>query len=327
MNVLIVLKSILPPYKYGGIERVVWYLGKALVKTGHRVTFLVREGSHCDFAKVIFFNSSKSITDQIPDDTDIVHFQFSPEEEIALPYVVSIHVNVNPETELDCNSIFVSQNHSLRYGSESYVYNGMDWDDYGQPDFFSQREYFHFLGKAAWRVKNVKGAIKVTQKSGQRLKVLGGTRLNFKMGFRLTLDPRIEFYGMVGGDEKNGLLRNSKGLIFPVRWHEPFGIAITESLYFGCPVFGTPYGSLPELVTSEFGHLSTDSNELAESILNADSYSKKKCHEYVRDKFNSRVMAEAYIKKYEQVLNGASLNEKKPKLVHPQKVRFLPWAD
>ena len=33
-----------------------------------------------------------------------------------------------------------------------------------------------------------------------------------------------------------------------MRWHEPFGIALIEALYFGCPVFGTPYGSLPEIV-------------------------------------------------------------------------------
>ncbi|MGE0588968.1 MAG: glycosyltransferase [Cyclobacteriaceae bacterium] len=327
MKVLIALKSVIPATKYGGIERAIWYLGKELAGMGHEVTFLVNEGSECSFAKVIYFQKGKNLNDLIPEDIEIVQLEYNPEEGIKKPYVVNCQVNVDESVELDENTIFVSRDHASRYGSNCYVYNGMDWNDYGLPDFRYQRKYFHFLGKAAWRVKNIKGAIRVAQKAKQRLKVLGGTRLNFKMGFRLTLDPRIEFYGMVGGDEKNGLLRNSKGLIFPVRWHEPFGIAITESLYFGCPVFGTPYGSLPELVTSEFGHLSTDSNELAESILNADSYSKKKCHEYARDKFNSRVMAEAYIKKYEQVLNGASLNEKKPKLVHPQKVRFLPWAD
>ena len=46
----------------------------------------------------------------------------------------------------------------------------------------------------------------------------------------------------------SSLLNASRGLIFPVRWHEPFGLAVIESLYFGCPVFATPYGALPELV-------------------------------------------------------------------------------
>ena len=68
---------------------------------------------------------------------------------------------------------------------------------------------------------------------------------------------------MVGGNKKNRLLQHSKGLIFPVKWDEPFGLAITESLYCGCPVFGTPYGSLPELVPSDVGFLAEDMNDIA----------------------------------------------------------------
>ena len=36
--------------------------------------------------------------------------------------------------------------------------------------------------------------------------------------------------------EKGEILNSSKGLVFPVLWHEPFGLAIIESLYYGCPV-------------------------------------------------------------------------------------------
>lgn len=327
MHVVFEFPGTIPALTYGGIERVIWFLGKELVKKGHKVSYMVSAGSTCDFGNVIPVVSNEDIIRKMPNDADIVHFSRTPISDIEKPYIYTFHGNEGDTDDLDLNTVFVSGNHAKRFGSICFIYNGMNWDDYGTPDFVGDRGYFHFLGKAGWRVKNVKGAIKVAQRAKQRLKVLGGTRLNFKMGFRFTIDPRIKFYGMVGGDEKNKLLRNSKGLIFPVRWHEPFGIAITESLYFGCPVFGTPYGSLPELVTSEFGHLSTDSNELAESILNADSYSKKKCHEYARDKFNSRVMAEAYIKKYEQVLNGASLNEKKPRLTHSQTEKFLPWKN
>ena len=134
------------------------------------------------------------------------------------------------------------------------MHNGLDWNDYSTPELMKSRNYFHFLGNAAWRVKNVSGAINVIKKTKtQRLKVLGGVRFNFKMGMRFTFSTKVGFEGMVGGQTKFDLLNGSKGLIFPVKWHEPFGLAIIESLYFGCPVFGTPYGSLPELVTSDFG--------------------------------------------------------------------------
>ena len=105
------------------------------------------------------------------------------------------------------------------------------------------RKHLHFLAKAAWRVKNVKGAIEISRRSHHKLIVMGGTRLNLKMGFRFTPDLHVKFYGMVGGEQKLSLLNQSKALLFPVLWHEPFGIAITESLYMGAAVFGTPYGS------------------------------------------------------------------------------------
>lgn len=145
------------------------------------------------------------------------------------------------------------------------------------------------------------------------LHVLGGYRFNFKMGLRFTFHPRIKFHGMVGGVEKNHLLQGSKGLIFPVKWHEPFGLAIIESLFFGAPVFGTPFGSLPELVHNDVGFLSTSAGELAEHIMHTQ-YDTRICHEYARDLFNSQVMAKAYLKKYEIVLSGKTLHEKKPEL-------------
>lgn len=327
MNILIVHNSKIPVRTYGGIERVIWDLGKELAKSGHNVFYLVSKGSLCDFAKVLFIDESKNINSQIPDFIDIVHFNSSPGEPINKPYVVTIHGNFNHTSELDINSIFISKNHASRFGSTSFVYNGLDWNDYGKPDLNKDRKYFHFLGNAAWRLKNVKGAIKVISLTkSEKLKVLGGTRINFRMGFRFTLSLRVSFEGMVGGEKKIRLLEGSKGLIFPVRWHEPFGLAITESLYMGCPVFATPYGSLPELVNKEVGFLSNNSRDLAAEVENAGGYDKKKCHEYAADTFNSHKMAEKYLQMYFLVLNGTALNDKKPRLHKVQTEKFLQWS-
>jgi glycosyltransferase involved in cell wall biosynthesis len=234
--------------------------------------------------------------------------------------------NRNDFHEFNINTVFISRNHAARFGSTTFIYNGLDWDDYGDPGLNNKREYFHFLAKAAWRLKNVKGAIDVIKKTkSETLKVLGGTRLNFNMGFRLTLSPRVSFCGSVGGERKNSLLRHSKGLLFPVKWHEPFGLAVIESLYFGCPAFVTPYGSLPELVIPEVGFITNNSSDMAEAIKQVDSYSRKRCHEYARDTFNSGNLAEAYLKKYELVMNGHTLNDKKPRLVKQQEEKFLEW--
>ncbi len=93
----------------------------------------------------------------------------------------------------------------------------------------------------------------------------------------------------------------------------------------GCPVFGTPYGSLPELVNKEVGFLSNNSTALAEAIERADGFNKSTCHQYAADVFNSKKMAEAYVQKYEQVMNGEKLNKKNPRLVKVQTEKFLSW--
>ncbi len=329
MHILIVHNSKIPVLKYGGTERVIWYLGKELVKLDHKVTYLVPKGSTCDFAQLLEIEEEKSILSQIPKDIDVVHFHFQSEEikDIQVPYIVTVHGNRTHFKPFDLNSVFVSKNHAGRYGSSSFVYNGLDWEDYGVPNFNNDRNYFHFLGNAAWKVKNLKGAIdSIIKTKSEQLKVLGGVRFNFKMGIRFTLSSRISFEGMVGGIEKNSFLNHSKGLIFPVRWSEPFGLAIIESLYFGCPVFASPYGSLPELVNEEVGYLSNNSKELARAIENSNSYSKQKCHEYAKTNFNSKVMALAYIEKYNNVLKGEKLNIKAP-ILKSETEKLLQWEN
>ncbi len=326
MRILLVSNSSIPVYAYGGTERVIWDLGEALVQLGHEVSYLVAAGSTCPFAKVLVIDPALDLRQQIPADIDMVHFQFNPafdlDTDFDKPYVVTEHGNTAGDKRLPLNSIFVSRNHAQRHGSDQFVYNGLNWDAYGPVDFESPRRHHHFLGKAAWRVKNVAGAIDVALDAGVRLAVLGGSRLNLKRGFRFTWSPQIEFHGMVGGQQKFQLLNASNGLIFPVRWHEPFGLAVIESLYFGCPVFSTPYGSLPELVGPEQGVLSATRAELVSSI-GAQSFDKRACHQHAVTHFNAKTMARGYLEKYEQVSLGVRLAASHPRAT--ARDVSLPW--
>lgn len=323
MHICQVINARLPVAQYGGTERVVWSLARALTQMGHRVTFLARNGSVCDFARVVALDPARRFTEQIPVDADIAHFHegsgvYSEQAltEAGVPIVTTVHGNLSGT--IGENAVFVSRNHAERHGAQAHVHNGLDWDDYAQPllDDRSRRDRFHFLAKAAWRVKNVRGAIAMMRAMpGERLAVLGGTRLNLKMGFRCTcwpLPPRLRFHGMVGQEEKAEVMGRSRGLLFPVRWHEPFGLAVIESLWYGAPVFATPYGALPELVadagSEAVGFLSASAAKLCERMKAWGDYSPHTCHEYARDAFNSRIMAERYLLCYEKVLNGRTLN-------------------
>lgn len=322
MHIAIVHNAIIPAPKYGGTERVILWLGKQLVTMGHKVTYIVPAGSTCNFAEIVHLNTTIALNKIIPETVDVVHIHCGVNEIPTKPYIITLHGNINEVYDFDQNTVFVSKNHAARFGSDVFVYNGLDVDDYGKPSF-NKKKYIHFLGDAAWRVKNVKGAIAIATKANIPLHVLGGVRFNFNQGVRLTFNPSIHFHGMVGGEEKNNLLDQSSGFLFPILWHEPFGIAIIESLYFGCPVFATPYGSLKEIVTNDVGFLSTKSSELVEAIQHLDQFNAKKCHEYVMENFTHVQMTKSYLKLYEKVLNGETLNNQHPKLITPQTVKFL----
>ena len=322
MHILLVNHAPIPVFAYGGTERVVWDLGKQLVALGHRVSYLVPAGSHCDFAQVLPLQPNQPWDAQIPADVDIAHFQFNPHVELDRPYLVTEHGNARKPKPLPRNTVFLSRNHASRYGSAEYVYNGLDWEAYGPVDFERPRSRYHFLGKAAWSVKNVRGAIKVAKLAGVELDVLGGDRFQFKRGFRFTFSRQIHFHGMVGGEQKNSLLNGSRGLIFPVRWHEPFGLAIIESLYFGCPVFSTPYGSLPELVPETCGFLSASASEMAEAV-RTNRFDPRACHAHVKQHFSVETMTRNYLTMYQRVLDGETLNAQPPVIQDP--ARNLPW--
>jgi hypothetical protein len=312
MHIVHVIPSRLPALLYGGTERVAWWLAKEQAARGHAITLLASPGSQCPFAEVGPIDPRLPIEQQIPGGAEVVHFHYPFDGALATPYLATIHGNDALGTRHHHNAVFVSRDHARRYGSETFVHNGIDPDDYGPPGLERRRDYVHFLGKAAWRLKNVRGAIRIAKRAGVPLRVLGGRRFNLNMGFRLTLDRNVSFAGMVGGEKKNEALRGSRGLIFPVLWHEPFGLAIVESLYFGCPVVATPYGSLPELVPESVGFLSDRMDDLAEVVRNLDSFRRSDCHEWVLDNFTAARMADEYLRLYEKVMSGERLNAEEP---------------
>ncbi len=309
MKIQFVTNSLIPAKKYGGKERALWSLLKGLYKNGHDLLLLAPKGSQCPFVQLKYLQSHIPIEEQIDPGADIVHFDYPRKEEFTQkPYICRQGGNAKSGEVSAKNTVFVSRDHAKRHGGEYYIYNGLDPEEYGDPALNTPRKYMHFLAKAAWKVKNLKGAIEITKRAGERLEVIGGHRLNLKMGMRFTPDLHVGFHGIIGGQKKLNIIRESKGLIFPVLWHEPFGNAMMESMYYGCPVIGTPYGILPEIINQEAGFLSKSKTELTEQIKNIGSFNRKKIHDYIIQRFNMDIMANNYVNAYEKILNGENLN-------------------
>lgn len=347
MHILLVHNARLPVSSYDDSERVLWWLGKALTVMGHKVSLLAKKGTVCPFATVYTLDEKKPIDAQIPEMVDLVHFHCKAPSIESKPYLITCHDNCNASCVFDVNTVFVSAQHAHRHGGHVFVHNGIDFSEYGTPVMGNKRVYYHFLGNAAWRGKNVRGAIDLAVRLGARLHVVGGTRVNFRKELRITLTPNVRFHGVLSAEGRNAILNGSKGLIFPAIWHEPFGLAVPESLYFGCPVFGTPYGALPELLGkkeaprrrkmpeygaieafySEFGCLSVKKSELLEAMKNSDSFQASHCHEYAVTHFSAQQMAQSYLLLYEQVLNGQPVHVQAPVFDQPHDDKFLPFND
>ena len=323
-----------PPKLYGGAERVIYWLGKALVELGHQVTLVANAQSHIPGAELRVLDGNEKDPEKwmqlVPDSSDILHL-FEPTIPVTKkPFLVTIEGNPSPGLKLHPNTVFVSRKQAANYGSTHFVYNSLDPTDYV---FSEQREdYAVFLAKARWKVKNFRGAVNVARRAGVELRVLGSR--NWPLNLQRLLPPirGVRYYGMMGGDEKRELLARARCLIFPVRWEEPFGIALTESLVSGCYVVGTPYGSLPEIVTSEVGVLSAKAVELAEAVRNPQRFDPIACRNRVLHGGLTHIdMARKYVAHYERILSRGSLDDSSAiePVAQPgfNPKQLLPWED
>jgi hypothetical protein len=77
---------------------------------------------------------------------------------------------------------------------------------------------------------------------------------------------------------------------------------MNEGLVSGCYIAGTPYGSLPEVVTAETGVLSNRVDELASAVAHPERFVPEQCRDHVMQHFTHVQMAKKYLAYYERVL-------------------------
>ncbi|HEU6447741.1 MAG TPA: glycosyltransferase [Verrucomicrobiae bacterium] len=327
-------KTPIPPKLYGGTERIIYWLGKALVQLGHRVTLIANAQSEIPGAELCAISPEekdpRAWLKLVPDSTDIVHLWDTSEPNSEKPFVVTVEGNGQPGQKFHPNTIFISRKHAENHGSKHFVHNGLDVSEYKISE--ARGDYAVFLAKASWSVKNLPGTIEVARRAGIELRVLGSR--NWPLNLQKLLPPirGVRYLGMIGGKEKADLLARARCLIFPVRWHEPFGIAVIEALASGAFVAGTPYGSLPDIVTPEVGVLSADANELVDAVRNPQKFSPQKCREHIlKNGFSHLDMARKYLKFYERVLSHGTLseNDETPPMTKPGFIakQLLPWEN
>lgn len=321
MKILFAHNCLLPIKKYGGTERILFWHMKELAKRNHQVYFIGPPGSQLSEYSIKYIpNIHNDWRLLIPKDIDIIHLYAPTSQWPDRPFLLTVEGNGQIGEVFPQNTVFVSRKHAENYGSTHYVHNALDLSEYPYRKKSGKSwKHFLFLAKAKWKVKNLKGCISAVKMSKKHLHIAGGRHFG--------ISPRIHSYGMVGQKRKISLLNKTDALLFPVRWHEPFGIAIIEAMACGLPVIGSPYGSLPELINSSVGHICQNHNELVD-ILNKDQsyFNPDEIRNYIEEKFSISVLADKYLEYYEKVLSNQTLNPGPPKLqLSTQPETLLPF--
>ena len=111
--------------------------------------------------------------------------------------------------------------------------------------------------------------------------------------------------GEVPHEEKLRLLAGARATLFPIRWNEPFGLVMIESLACGTPVLAFPEGAAPEvIVDGRTGFLVDDEAEMADAIASVGEIDRAACRAAVEGYFSIDRMVREHVELFEDVVAG-----------------------
>jgi glycosyltransferase involved in cell wall biosynthesis len=207
------------------------------------------------------------------------------------------------------------------------VYNAVDVGSF--PFQQAKEDFLLYLS----RISPEKGpdrAIAAARMAGRRLLIAGKVDPADREYFRDCVEPlidgvRVRFLGEADGSLKRELYRQASGLLMPIAWEEPFGLVMAEAQACGTPVIAFNRGAAPEVVFhGETGFVVSDIDEMAGSIRRLPSIDPAACRKHVEERFDSPVMAEAYVRAYRSILAGKSRHVTTAPYVNGYKPQVIP---
>ena len=122
-------------------------------------------------------------------------------------------------------------------------------------------------------------------------------RLYFETVVKPQLGDGCEWVGTVNDQQKNDFLGQAQALLFPIRWDEPFGIVMAESLACGTPVIATRRASTPEVIDhGRTGFLCNSADEMIKAVRQIRTLDRRNCRRAAEIRFSSQTMVENYLK-------------------------------
>ena len=192
------------------------------------------------------------------------------------------------------------------------VHHGLSMQQF-LPTAKKRGDFFVWLGRFV-EDKGTHLAIEAAKRAGVKI-VLAGTidrhqqdSVNY---FNTVIKPQIDndqvkYIGPVNMKQKISLFSRARGFLNPIEWEEPFGMVMIEAMAVGCPVISFTRGAAPELIAHrKTGFLVKNVDEMVRFIPRIDEIDREATRQYVERNFSVRVMANKYMKIYNQVIKTA----------------------
>jgi glycosyltransferase involved in cell wall biosynthesis len=190
------------------------------------------------------------------------------------------------------------------------VYNGIDLSVYPYRGRSEKEDFLVYIGRAN-HDKGPVEAIDIARRAGRELTMIVKHNEPLEQAyFDLEVAPRlgadIEMLENVTHEVKVDRLGRASGMIFPIRWPEPFGLVMVEAMACGTPVVTTNWGAAPELVDDGVTGFRRDgTDDLVAAIGRLDEIDPLACRARVEERFSAAAMVNGYAAIYDQVAGGS----------------------
>lgn len=177
------------------------------------------------------------------------------------------------------------------------VYNGIRLEDF--PFETEKEDYLLFAGRLSPE-KGPDAAIEIAKRSGRRLLIAGMIEPQYQDFYNQHIQPHldgkaVEYLGLLSQAELAPIYRRAAGVLFPIKWCEPFGLVAVEAQASGTPLIATRFGALPEIIIEgETGFVVDSIDEAVRAVDKLHTLSPAACRANVESRFSAKVMAGAY---------------------------------
>ena len=307
-----------PPPLYGGIEQAIDGLARGFQAAGHDVVMFTTGDSTSPVERRWLLEASEgwrmgytvpelrhvmAAYEQL-DDVDLIHDHsvLGPvyaERFLDKKVVTTIHGPFNDElTDIyrriaDRVPIIAISNAQRAVVPDlpiaRVIHHGIDASGFPKGD--GSGGYCLFLGRMN-PDKGAQRAAVAARKAGVPLVMAGKCREPWEHQFfdqeiAPYLSDDIRYVGEVPHEEKVRLLANASCTLFPIRWNEPFGLVMVESLACGTPVLAFKEGAAPEVIEhGRTGFLCEDESDMADFITAAGDLDRADCRAAVEGYFS-----------------------------------------